>query len=197
MNFLGHAYIARNHPELIAGNFAGDSYKGKLDNFDLPDHIIHGIKLHRYIDDFTDHSEKILTAGHIFQEAGIKRIAFIATDIIMDHFLAREWVRFSSKDYDDFVQAIYTHTDKYLEILDPEFQSLYKNLKLFGWLFDYPTESGIRKILRQFSNRIPFDNELERCLDIYLENKLSFDKHFASFLVEIKEDSVEFIKQFG
>lgn len=197
MNFLGHAYIARNHPELIAGNFAGDSYKGNLENFDLPDYIINGIKLHRYIDDFTDHSEKILKAGHIFQEEGIKKISFIATDILMDHFLAREWVRFSSKDYDEFIQAIYVHTDKYLDLLDPEFQSLYKNLKLFGWFFDYSTEEGIRKILRQFSNRIPFENELERCLDIYLEHKLSFDKQFASFLVEIKEDSVEFIKGFG
>ena len=60
MNYLGHAYIARNNPELIAGNFAGDSYKGYLDNFEhLPKDILNGVKLHRFIDDFTDHNENI------------------------------------------------------------------------------------------------------------------------------------------
>ncbi|MCB9222839.1 MAG: ACP phosphodiesterase [Crocinitomicaceae bacterium] len=195
MNFLGHAYIARNHPELIAGNFAGDGYKGNLDQFDLPKNIIDGIKLHRFIDDFTDHSEQILNAGHIFHDNGIHKIAYIGTDIIMDHFLAREWVRFSTKDYDHFIQAIYLHTDKHLDLLDDRFQSMYKNLKLFGWFFDYPTEHGIRKILTQFSNRIGFENDLVKCLDVYLSHKLTFDKLFASFLVEINEKSVEFIQE--
>jgi acyl carrier protein phosphodiesterase len=197
LNFLGHAYIARNNPQLIAGNFAGDSYKGNLDNLDLPEHIVKGIKLHRYIDDFTDHSEKILSAGHLFQEEGIRRISFIATDIIMDHFLAREWVNFSSKDYDQFIDKVYHYTDEYIELLDPEFQGLYKNLKLFGWFFDYPSVGGIRKILSQFSNRIPFENELVRCLDIYIEKQAEFDQLFASFLIDIKEDSVEFINRLG
>ncbi|MBD3637265.1 MAG: DUF479 domain-containing protein [Crocinitomicaceae bacterium] len=195
MNFLGHAYIARNHPELIAGNFAGDSYKGNLDNFDLPKNIIDGIRLHRYIDDFTDHSDLILKAGHIFRLQGIQKIVYIGTDIIMDHYLAREWNVYSSKDYDLFVQRVYQHTDKYLEHLAPEFQGLYTSLKKYKWLYDYPTESGIRKILTQFSQRLRFDNELIRCMDVYLENQVELDHIFSTFLIEIKHASVEFIEK--
>lgn len=195
MNFLGHAYIARNHPELIAGNFAGDSYKGNLDNFDLPKHIIDGIRLHRYIDDTTDHSIIILEAGHIFQANGIKKITYIATDLLLDHFLAREWMKFSSKDYELFIQAVYKFTEKYLDLLKPDFQGLYANLKEYGWFFDYPTEQGMRLILEQFSNRIRFQNDLTRCMDIYLENQAQFDHLFATFLIDIKLSSVEFIEQ--
>ena len=194
MNFLGHAYIARNHPELIAGNFAGDSYKGHLENFDLPKNILDGIKLHRYIDDTTDHSEIIIKAGHILQDHGIKKIAYIATDIIMDHYLSREWVKYSSKDYKLFVDRVYEHTDKDLPLLATEFQQMYSALKQYGWLFDYPTEGGIRKILGQFSHRIRFENELPRCMDIYKKEQKTFDELFSSFLVEIKRSSVEFIE---
>lgn len=194
MNFLGHAYVARNHPELIAGNFAGDSFKGKLENFDLPKNIIDGVKLHRYIDDTTDHSEIILGAGHIFQEAGIKKISYIATDIIMDHYLAREWVKFSSKDYDTFVHKVYEHTDKYLDQLPADFNWMYQNLKNYGWFYDYPSVEGMRKILTQFSRRIPFENDLPRCMDLYLEHQEAFDTAFSNFLIEIKQSSVEFIE---
>ena len=195
MNYLGHAYIARNHPELIAGNFAGDSYKGKLDNFDLPKNIIDGIKLHRYIDDFTDHSDIIIEAGHIFQDNGIARISYIATDLLLDHYLAREWLDYASKDYVEFVEAVYMHTEKHLKVLMPDFQGLYANLKEYGWFFDYPTEKGMRLILEQFSNRIRFQNELPRCMDIYKEHQGHFDHLFSTFLMDINQNSVEFIEQ--
>ena len=195
MNFLGHAYIARNHPNLIAGNFAGDSYKGKLDNFDLPKNIIQGIKLHRFIDDYTDHSETILTAGHIFHAEGIKKIAYIATDLLLDHYLAREWVNFSSKDYAEFIDEVYKNTERFLPQLMPDFQGLYANLKEYEWFFDYPSEDGMRLILKQFSHRIRFENELPRCMDIYLAQQSTFDELFSNFLIDISERSVEFIDE--
>ncbi|UKN01839.1 ACP phosphodiesterase [Paracrocinitomix mangrovi] len=194
MNFLGHAYIARNNPELIAGNFAGDAYKGNLEHFDLPKNIINGVKLHRFIDDYTDHSPYILEAGHIFQSKGIKKITYIATDIIMDHFLAREWNSYSKKDFNIFIDQVYQKTDQYLTDLDPGFIRMYNNLKHYGWFFDYSTEEGIRKILWQFSKRINFENDLPKCMDIYVENKGQFDELFGTFILDIKEQSRQFIE---
>lgn len=196
MNFLGHAYIARNHPELIAGNFAGDSYKGSLENFDLPKHIIDGVRLHRFIDDFTDRSALIIEAGHLFQDNGINKISYIATDLFLDHFLAREWSEFSSKDYKQFVDNVYLHTDKYLTLLKPDFQGMYANLKEYGWLFDYTSKTGMELILQQFSNRIRFENDLPDCMAVYMKNQTHFDDLFYSFLIEIKRFSVEFIERF-
>ncbi|MEX1003307.1 MAG: ACP phosphodiesterase [Crocinitomicaceae bacterium] len=196
MNFLGHAYIARNYPELIAGNFAGDAYKGNLDNFShLPLNIQKGIKLHRFIDDYTDQSPHILAAGHLLHKAGISRIAYIATDIILDHYLAKNWSQYADIKYADFISLIYRQTDHAIEQLAPEFKHMYVKLKLHGWLFDYPSEKGIQKILTQFSSRIHFKNDLGNCFQIYLKNRATFDLHFSAFLVDINKSSVEFIEQ--
>ena len=194
MNFLGHAYIARNHPHLIAGNFGGDSYKGNLENFDyLPKHVLDGIKLHRFIDDFTDHSEHIILAGKYLQEKGIRKIAFIATDILVDYYLAENWGNYSNLSYDSFLNFVYESTDKNLEHLDDEFNFLYSSLKMYGWMKDYESETGMRKIFRQFSTRIGFENNLKECFEIYLNDKKTFNEHFKNFLVEIETASIEFI----
>ena len=194
MNFLGHAYIARNHPHLIAGNFGGDSYKGNLEKFNhLPKNILDGIKLHRFIDNFTDHSEHILKAGKYLQEKGIKKIAFIATDILVDYYLAGNWSKFSGQTYDEFLEFVYHHTDKDIDHLDDEFDLLFYRLKKYGWMKDYESEKGMRKIFKQFSKRIGFENDLKKCFELYLNEHKTFDEHFHNFLVEIEAASIEFI----
>ncbi|MCG8574944.1 MAG: ACP phosphodiesterase [Flavobacteriales bacterium] len=194
MNFLGHAYIARNHPFLIAGNFAGDSYKGKLDNFnDLPKHILDGIHLHRFIDDFTDTSDQIKEVAHIFLDNGIEKVGFIASDIILDHHLSREWKNYSEMPYFDFIEKIYHHTDPELDTLKADFQFLYSKLKQYQWLHQYPQEDGIQKILSQFSRRIRFENDLDKSLNIYKEHKPLIDNLFSDFLKHIDEAAEDFI----
>ena len=194
MNFLGHAYIARNNPQLIAGNFAGDSYKGSLQKFEhLPKQILDGVKLHRYIDNYTDSSPHILAAGQILKDQGIKKIAFIATDIILDHYLAKNWNTYSNVGYEEFIDIIYANTDPHLDYLTEEFKFLYYRLKKYDWLNDYSSEAGIRGILHQFSVRIGFANDLDDCMNIYLKNAAVFDDHFARFLKDIESDSSNFI----
>ena len=194
MNFLGHAYIARNFPQLIPGNFAGDSYKGKIEKFnELPSEIYNGIRLHRFIDDFTDNSEYIIEVCRIFQKGGVQKVGFIASDIILDHHLSRDWLDYSSRRYDDFVNHIYTQTEPFLEELHPEFQWLYKNLKKHGWLYDYPTVDGITKIMGQFSRRIGFENDLLKTIDLYQDNQPKIDELYTEFLSSISDASEQFI----
>lgn len=186
--------MARNNPELIAGNFAGDSYKGSLDKFDhLPAHILKGIKLHRFIDNYTDTSPTIRKAGKIFQQNGISKVTYIACDILLDHFITKNWSDYSTQSFDDFVSTIYAETDKDLIYLEADFHFLYDRLKAYGWLFDYHKEAGIEKILNQFSRRIGFNNDLPKCMSVYLKEKEEIDTLFGSFMSEIVENSKQFI----
>lgn len=195
MNFLGHAFLARKNPELIAGNFAGDSYKGNLDKFDyLPKHILDGVRLHRFIDNFTDTSEHIKKAGKILQEKGITKIAFIATDILVDYYLAKNWAEYSEIKYDEFLDFTYNNTDPYLDFIEDEFDRMYVRLKKYGWMKDYESEDGMRKIFRQFSKRIGFENDLQQCFEIYLNEHETFGNHFKTFLIEVEAASDEFIR---
>lgn len=196
MNFLGHAYIVKDFPELIAGNFAGDSYKGHLENIiDLDPALFLGVKIHRFIDDVTDHSEHIIQVNQLFRSHGVSRIGFIACDLLLDHYLAKNWNQYSNVTYEKFIQQIYLETEKQIKNLPPDFRMLYSNLKKYGWFFDYPTEKGIRKIANQFSKRLGFENDLLLCFDIYESDKQSIDIHFAAFLTEIMNKCDDFIAQ--
>lgn len=196
MNFVGHAYIARNNPELIAGNFAGDSYKGHLENFSyLPKHILNGIALHRYIDNFTDSSPLIKSVGQRFQQAGITKVAYIASDILLDHYLTKNWKHYSTDTLDQFINIIYQETDKNLMYLEEDFCFMYAKLKEFRWLYHYQTEEGIDQVLWQFSRRLSFKNDLSRCMAIYQDQKAAMDKDFKDFMTSIVENSVPYIAQ--
>lgn len=194
MNFVGHAYIAKNNPELIAGNFAGDSYKGHLSKFSfLPQHILNGIKLHRFIDDFTDSSELIKAIGKIFQTNDIRKVTYIGTDILLDHYITKNWSLYSDVPFERFVQNVYSETDKNLIYLEEEFCFMYKMLKAEKWLFQYATEEGIDLILWQFSRRIGFKNDLTKCMSVYLQNNTEIDQLFGEFMRSIVENSVTYI----
>jgi acyl carrier protein phosphodiesterase len=195
MNFVGHAYIARNNPTLIAGNFAGDSYKGNLDKFIfLPPHILNGVRLHRYIDNYTDTSPFIKTVGKIFQNEGVTKVAYIASDILLDHYITKNWSNYSTKSFSDFVDIIYDQTDQNLLYLEEDFCFLYERLKAQKWLFQYDTEEGINRILWQFSRRLGFDNDLLKCMDIYVTEKAEIDALFTDFMASIVENSNKFIQ---
>ncbi len=51
MNYLAHAYLSFHDPEVLVGNMISDFVKGKK-QYDYPDGIQKGIRLHRIIDLF-------------------------------------------------------------------------------------------------------------------------------------------------
>jgi acyl carrier protein phosphodiesterase len=179
---------------LVTGNLGGDFYKGNLSNFThLPLNIQQGIKLHRFIDDFTDHSEHILQVSHLLQENGIHKVAGIACDILLDHYLSRNWSNYSNLVYENFIQAIYTEVEANLEFMETDFRFLFNKMKEYGWFHAYPGIDGISLILRQFSSRVKFQNKLGESSRVYIYHQKAIDTCFKAFLSDIKHRSGEFI----
>ena len=186
MNFLGHCFLSRNDKQLIPGNLAGDYFKGDLSKFKkTPPQIIKGVEIHRYIDSTTDNSSLIQEAAHLLQESGIRRISYIATDILLDHYLAKKWNKHSSKNLNKFIQKSYRLTDEQLKHLPSDFEPMFTQMKKHDWLSRYKYEEGIDLILHKFSNRIPFQNNLHESFPAYLENKKNINKLFKQFLKDI------------
>ena len=186
MNFLGHCFLTRRNKELIAGNLAGDYFKGDLSKFKkYPKNIIKGVEIHRFIDSNTDNSPLIQEAAHLLQESGIRRISYIATDILLDHYLAKKWKKFSSKNLNKFIQKSYQVTEKELSNLPTEFKPLLKQMQKNDWLSRYKYEEGIDLILHKFGHIIPFQNNLHESFVAYKANQKQIDKLFKVFLKEI------------
>ena len=101
MNFLAHIYLSGDNDLIKIGNFMADGIRGKqYENYPLE--IQKGIILHRAIDTFTD-------AHPIFRQS-TKRLhnnyhhyAGVIVDILYDHFLAKNWNKYSDEKLEDFV----------------------------------------------------------------------------------------------
>ena len=68
MNYLAHAYLSFNKPEILIGNLISDFVKGKK-KFDYSTGIQKGIALHRAIDQFTDDHAITQSAKLFFKPA--------------------------------------------------------------------------------------------------------------------------------
>src|SRR5687767_10055662 len=95
MNFLAHAYLSFDHPEILVGNLISDFVKGKK-KFDYSENIQHGIALHRAIDTFTDYHQTTQIAKSFFR-ADYRLYSGAFMDIVYDHFLANDTNEFADE----------------------------------------------------------------------------------------------------
>jgi acyl carrier protein phosphodiesterase len=88
MNYLAHARLSFDQPDILVGNMISDFVKGKK-RFDYSEPVQKGITLHRAIDTFTDEHEATKEAKKFFKPVvGLYAGAFM--DIVYDHFLATD-----------------------------------------------------------------------------------------------------------
>ena len=104
MNYLAHACLSFNHPEILTGNMISDFVKGKK-KFDYSAQIQKGIALHRAIDEFTDAHEETRNAKLFFKPGyGLYAGAFV--DIVYDHFLANDENEFANDELASFSKKL-------------------------------------------------------------------------------------------
>ncbi|VAW70149.1 Acyl carrier protein phosphodiesterase [hydrothermal vent metagenome] len=89
MNYLAHLFLSEKSQDALLGNLMGDFIKGNT--FEgLTKDAIHGIKLHRGVDKYTDsHSDVAQSKKRISPER--RRYAGILIDVFYDHFLVKHW----------------------------------------------------------------------------------------------------------
>lgn len=186
MNFLGHCLLTQYNPELIAGNIGGDHFKGDLNKFtELPKNIKLGVEIHRFIDSYTDNSEEIQKVAKIFQNGGVRRVSYIASDIILDYFISNKWQAFSSTNLKSFIKSIYINTENNIHFFPDKFQFIFNRMKEKNWLSRYADLDGIELTLYKFEQVIPFNNNLHESFQIYLSNQQTVDELYESFMYKI------------
>jgi acyl carrier protein phosphodiesterase len=105
MNHLAHLLLAERSDGLLVGGFLGDFVKGRLKG-DRPTVIEQGIKLHRYIDHFTDHHPEALGLRALFPDS-TRKIAGIALDLMFDHQLALEFTKWHPDALEVFERRVF------------------------------------------------------------------------------------------
>lgn len=171
MNYLAHLYLSIEDKEEMFGNFIGDFVKGR-DYTKYPIKIQKGVKLHRFIDDFTDNHEITKEMSRKLKPfAG--RFSMVVTDIYHDHFLAKFWENKNNITLHQFAQEFYNHPFWQQEWLPDRAANMYPYLKAFDWLNAYKTYDGLEKVFTGMERRIKNLAPLSKSVD-WLKNDYDF-----------------------
>ncbi len=184
MNFLAHIYLSGDDDEVIIGNFIADGIKGKR-YLNYPEGISKGIILHRAIDTFTDaHPIVHQSTAKLHENYG--HYSGVIVDILYDHFLAKNWNKYSTQPLDEYVQDFYELLRKNFTSLPARIQRMMPYMIADNWLYNYRTVEGIGKILAQMNVRTNGVASMNEAVTELVEYYDEFETEFTSFFEELR-----------
>lgn len=144
MNFIAHIHLSGADDQRLVGNYISDLIR-QSDVALLPDGIRAGVKLHRYIDTFTDQHE-INKSALEYLYPHHRKYAPVLLDIFYDYFLIKNWSDFSSEPFADTCARTYNALEKYFDDIPASAQSNIQNLLNKRWLETaYGSIEGLEK----------------------------------------------------
>ncbi|WP_070966810.1 ACP phosphodiesterase [Vibrio sonorensis] len=191
MNYLAHLHIADNCESSLLGNLLGDFVKGNPENrFASP--IVNGIKLHRFVDRYTDNHPLMKNAKQYFPSK-LKRYAPIALDMFWDHGLALNWNQFHSTSLTSFCRyAESSVTAEMVPGLPDRFIILHQNMWKGKWLSSYQDIENIGFALQKISLRSPRMAPLSFCYDTLYDNRAELNGIFVELYPDVLEKAANF-----
>ena len=144
MNYLAHAYLSFNNPEVLVGNMISDYVKGKT-QYNYPPQVQVGIKLHRDIDNFTDHHPVTKELMNIFRPQ-YRLYAGAFVDIVYDYFLANDSNEFANNEVLlQFTKQTYAIMQNYTALFPEKYKMMFPYMVSQNWLYNYQYDHGIQK----------------------------------------------------
>jgi len=157
MNFLAHLHIAQHTSTSFVGNFLGDFVKGDpAGQFNAQ--IVQGIRLHRFVDSYTDQHQIIKSLKPLFP-VHLRRFSAITLDMFWDHCLAKHWGYFSEIPLSDFCHQAQRQIEQESRLeknaLPPRFQKVSQLMWRGKWLECYAEIENINIGLQRIAMRSP------------------------------------------
>ncbi len=193
MNFLAHIYLSGEDDFVKIGNFMADSIRGSK-YLDYPEAIQKGILLHRHIDSFTDaHSIYRKSKHRLHEKYG--HYSGVIMDIAYDHFLAKNWRKYSNENLEDYAADFYKLMQDNYEILTERTKGMLPYMIGRNWLVSYATIAGLEMILFQMDyktkHRVHMQEAIVEIQDFYTE----FESEFFQFFEELVHSCQQKLKE--
>lgn len=198
MNYLAHAYLSFNDPEILVGNMISDFVKGKK-KFDFPVPIQAGITLHRIIDTFTDEHPATREAKEFFRSHyRLYSGAFI--DVVYDHFLATDPAEFTQPSLLEFSEQVYAILEENKQWLPERFAGMFPYMRSQNWLYNYRTILGTERSFGGLVRRSAYLEESETAGKLFNERYQPLQACYRHFWQEAKpfaQKQYELLKERG
>ncbi|HMH34034.1 MAG TPA: ACP phosphodiesterase [Puia sp.] len=186
MNFLAHAYLSFEIPEILVGNLISDFVKGKK-KFDYSLPIQHGISLHRSIDHYTDTHPVTSEAKSLFKaDYGLYAGAFM--DIVYDHFLANDRNEFRDEQaLAAFSKKTYEQLKPFIDVFPQKFQIVFMHMQKHDWLYHYRLKEGIRNSFAGLVHRAAYMHDHRAAYRIFEAHYSLLRDYYREFFPGLRD----------
>lgn len=116
--------------------------------------IQQGIRRHRRIDAYTDRHPAVRACHDVF-EPPVRRFAGIVTDVVFDHFLARDWANYSDVPIEHHVDTVHAALNELRSLLPADLQRFAHFMQQEKILLGNLHYSGVELTLQRLSTRSP------------------------------------------
>ncbi len=185
MNYLAHAYLSFNDPEILIGNLIADCVKGRQ-RYDFSENIQRGIALHRKIDEYTDKHPLIKEIQKLYTSSA-GRYNGVFLDVTFDHFLAIDSLNEPTEGWQQFSKWCYLQIDESINDTPEIFRRLFSYMKKENWLYNYRHKWMMQRSFERLTHRAKF---LPNSADIYSDfeqNYLQLQEGYREFFPELKQ----------
>ncbi len=193
MNFLAHAVLSFENPDIIVGNFIADFVKGN-DYLNYPEPVKKGILLHREIDHFTDSHLQVQQSKRRLYEP-YHHYSGVIVDMYYDHFLAANFFKFHPDPLETFTQFVYKTVDQYPGQLPAKAEQILHYMSKGNWLLGYAQIRGIELAMRGMAQRTRFKSNMEHAGASLRSGYRSFYTEFMNFFPKVMAFAKEEIQQ--
>lgn len=183
MNFLAHIYLSFGDDDVTIGNFIADSIRGNKFKH-LPDSIQKGILLHREIDTYTD-AHHIPKKSSKRLHANYGHYSMVIVDIFYDHFLAKNWKRYSDIPLEVFVDRFYDLLEVNYVLLPEGIKRMMPYMIADNWLVNYAKMKGIGRVLNGMNRRTQNKSKMNFAILDLEKNYTLFEEEFTAFFEEL------------
>jgi len=193
MNFLAHIYLSGDNDLVKIGNFMADSIRGH--SYDVyQEDIQKGILLHRSIDSFTDMHPIYRQSKHRLHEK-YGHYSGVIMDIFYDHFLAKNWKRYSDENLETYADNFYQLLRDNYDLLTDRIKGMMPYLIARNWFVSYASLSGLEMIMFQMDHRTKHRVAMNESM-VELEQFYSeFENEFTLFFEELREHCSNKLKE--
>ncbi|MDN3611709.1 ACP phosphodiesterase [Vibrio ostreicida] len=191
MNYLAHLHIADHCQSSLLGNLLGDFVKGSPEAQFEPN-LSQGIRLHRFVDSFTDQHQGVSMAKALFPN-GVRRFSGIGLDMFWDHCLAKHWGKYHPESLVSFcAEAEVIVSRDSPQSLPSHFVRTAHAMWQGKWLQSYQDLDNIGLALQRMSMRSPKMARLADCFPFLEQHYLTLNEVFSEFYPEILTASKRF-----
>lgn len=196
MNYLAHIYLSGTNDLLKIGNFMADSIKGhNYEKFDSE--IKKGILLHRHIDSFTDMHPIYRQSKHRLHEK-YGHYSGVIMDILYDHFLAKNWSKYSNEKLEDYANNFYQLLQDNYDILTERIKGMMPYMIARNWFVSYATIAGLEMILFQMDYKTKHRANMQEAIvelqEFYAEFESEFFLFFEELIISCQQKIIELNK---